>query len=172
MKSISLIIFLFIAASITGCATQVQVTYHSDPPGASLYQGSQLMGYCPTNLSYNITPQDRQRGYLLLQGTEVKWVSGATAKIEQLRANLSTGSYQQFTFMRPTGIEGLETDAKFGLEVQKLRVMEQQVQAQQSANYWQMYNAISNQQKSSSTVNLKTNCSSQVIGSTVYTNCY
>ena len=172
MKYISILILICFSLFSSGCATQMNVTYNSDPPGATLYEGSKLLGYCPTTLFYNITPQDRQRGYMLLQSTEVKWVSGATAKIEQLRANLSTGTNQQFTFMRPTGIEGLETDAKFGLEVQKLRVMEQQLQAQQSANYWQMYNAISNQQKSSSTVNLKTNCSSRVIGSTVYTDCY
>lgn len=168
MKNFTIITLLLIAVSSSGCATRVNVTYNSDPPGASLYQGSQPMGYCPTTLVYNISPQDRQRGYMLLQGTEVKWVSGATANIAQLRANLSTGEYQQFTFMRPSGVEGMETDAKFGLEVQKIRLMQQQVQAQQSANLWQMYNAISSQ---NSTVNLKTNCTSNVIGSTVFTNC-
>lgn len=171
MKNLITAILIILLLLSTGCATRVNVTYHSDPPGASLYQGSQLMGYCPTTLVYNITPQNRKLGYMLLQGTEVKWVSGATAKIPQLKANLSTGQYQQFTFMRPSGVEGLETDAKFGLEVQKMRLMQQQVQAQQQANYWRMYNAISNQQKSS-TVNLKTNCSSRVIGSTVYTDCH
>lgn len=168
MKKLSIYLGLLLLPMICGCATQLTVTYNSDPPGASLYQGNQMMGYCPMSLVYNITPQDRQRGYKLLQGTQVKWVSGATAKIEQLTAHLSIGEYQQFTFKRPDGIDGYETDAKFGLEVQKVRLMQQQVQAQQDANLWQMYSAISNQ---NSTVNLKTNCTSNVVGGTVFTNC-
>ena len=172
MKSNLIIaLVIFIASPLLGCSTRINVTYNSDPPGASLYQGGQLMGYCPATLVYTITPQARQLGYMTLQGTEVKWVSGATAKIEQIKANLSTGEYQQFTFKRPSGIDGLETDAKFGIEVQKLRIMQQQLHAQQDTAYWQMYNALSNQQKSSSPERLKTNCNSRIIGSTVYTDC-
>jgi hypothetical protein len=113
------------------------------------------------------------KGYKLLQGTQVKWVSGASAKIDQLKSTIeSFTTFRQFTFMRPVGIEGYETDAKFGIEVQKVRLMQQQVQAQQEANLWQMYSAIVNPLvNDSSTINLKTNCTTNVIGSTVFTNC-
>lgn len=173
MKYFPILILLFLSITFSGCATpQIKVTYHSDPPGASLYSGNRPMGYCPTILAYNISPQDRRRGYVLLQSAEVKWVSGATAKIDQLKAFLATGTYQQFTFMRPNGVAGMEADAKFGLEVQKVRLMKQQVQAQKNANLWQMYNAISKQQQSSSSVKLKANCRSRVSGGIVYTDCY
>jgi hypothetical protein len=171
MKLIMTMILAVLVATSYGCTTKLYVTYNSDPPGATLYQGGQSMGFCPTMLTYNVQYKDRMQGHKILQGTEAKWVSGATAKIDQLTANLTTiGKYQQFTFMRPTGLDGAETDAKFGLEVLKLKTMQQQVQAQQDANILQMYNIISTQNKSS-TVNLKANCSSRAIGSTVYTDC-
>jgi len=152
-----------------GCVTKLNVTYYSDPPGASLYQGNQMMGYCPTTLIYDVSYDDRMNGYKLLQGTQVKWVSGASAKIDQLKATIeSFTTYRQFTFMRPSDIEGYETDAKFGIEVQKVRLMGQQVQTQQDANLWQKYSTMVTQ---NSTVNLKTNCTSNVIGETVFTNC-
>lgn len=169
MNKLPIIIMLLLSIMTYGCgAPQIAVTYNSDPSGASLYSANQLMGYCPLTLYYNILPQHRQLGYMQLQETQVKWVSGAAAKIGDLKAYIATGPYQQFTFKRPDGIEGFETDAKFGLEVQKVRLMQQQVQTQQDANLWQMYNAISSQ---NSTVNLKTNCTSNVIGGTVFTNC-
>jgi hypothetical protein len=169
MNKLPILSILFLMLITCGCVTKLNVTYNSDPSGASLYQGNQLMGYCPTTLVYNVSWDDRKRGYKLLQGTQVKWVSGASAKIDQLKAYLeSFTTYQQFTFIRPSGIEGFETDAKFGLEVQKVRLMQQQVQAQQDANLWQIYSTMVNQ---NSTVNLKTNCTSNVIGGTVYTNC-
>ncbi|MFH2231669.1 MAG: hypothetical protein ABII13_00645 [Patescibacteria group bacterium] len=169
MKKLIILIILLLSLMTYGCATpQIAVTYNSDPPGSSLYTANQLMGYCPITLYYNIAPQHRQLGYMKLQETQVKWVSGAYAKIIDLTAYLATGPYQQLTFKRPEGIEGFETDAKFGLEVQKVRLMQQQVQAQQDANLWQIYSTIANQ---NSTVNLKTNCTSNVIGGTVFTNC-
>jgi len=153
----------------SGCVTKLNVTYNSDPPGASLYQGTQQMGYCPTTLIYDVSWDDRKNGYKILQGTQVKWVSGATAKIEQLKAYLdSFTTYRQFTFMRPEGIAGSETDAKFGLEVQKIRLMQEQVQAQQDANLWQIYSTIANQNQ---IINLQTNCTTNVIGGTVFTKC-
>jgi len=169
MNKLPIFIILILSLMSYGCAApKVAVTYNSDPPGASLYTANKLMGYCPTTLYYNITPQNRQVGYMKLEETQVKWVSGASAKINDLTAYLATGPYQQFLFMRPEGLAGLETDAKFGLEVQKLRLMQQQVQAQQEGNMWQAYNAMSSQ---NSTVNLKTDCTSNVVGGTVFTNC-
>jgi hypothetical protein len=106
MRNISIVILLFLCIVSSGCARNIKLTYHSDPPGASLYQGSQFMGYCPTTLVYAVSPNTRQTGYMFLKDTEVKWISGATATISKLRANLATGEYQQFTFMRPTGIDG------------------------------------------------------------------
>ena len=182
MKRVALLSVLVISLSLSGCnkllfpelyklENQLNVTYHSDPPGATLYQGSQSMGYCSTTLVYEITKEDKKRGYKLLQGTQAKWVSGAHAEISQLRANLKTGNYQQFTFKRPTGIGGLEADARFGLEVQKMQLMQQQSQAQQAAAYWQLYSAISSQQPSYSQIQVKAKCRSYMIGSTIYTDC-
>ena len=62
---------------------------------------------------YDVSYDDRMKGYKLLQGTQVKWVSGASAKIDQLKATIeSFTTYRQFTFMCPSGIEGYENECK------------------------------------------------------------
>lgn len=131
------------------------------------------MGYCPTTLIYNFTWPEVKHGSKMLRGVRAEWVSGASAKIDNFMAYISTGPYQQLTFKRPTGVGGMETDAMFGLEVQKVRLMQQQVQAQQSANRIQAYQSINTmiQNSKPKQVDIKANCTSKVIGSTVYTDC-
>ncbi|MBU1233292.1 MAG: hypothetical protein KKD01_01280 [Proteobacteria bacterium] len=173
MRSFSVLIILFLLISSSGCARKINVTYHSDPTGASLYEGSKLMGYCPITLIYNFSYPEVKHGSKMLRGVRVEWISGATAKVDDFRAYIATGKYQELTFKRPSGIPGMEQDAMFGLEVQKVRLMQQQVQAQQSANRIQAYQSINTmiQNATPNNVNIKTNCTSRVVGSTIYTDC-
>ena len=171
MRKLLISVILLLSIVTYGCANnKIAMSYVSDPPGAVIYYQNQSRGYCPTTLYYDIRPRDRQLGYMTLatpqQKIRVKWVSGALVELSDLKAYLSTGPYQQFIIKRPEGLPGFETDAKFGLEVEKVRLMQQQVQAQQDANLWQMYSAISSQ---NSNVNLKTNCTSNIVGGTVFT---
>jgi len=155
---------------LSGCANTLKVTYHSDPPGAVLYQENQQFGYAPTTLNYKVTDEDKKRGYTILRGTTVRWASGASATISSLRADLSTGYNQQFTFIRPENYPGREADVRFSLELQKLAIMQRQAKAQEDQAIWQRYNAIKQQQQQQQPRIL--NCNSTAYGNTVNTTCY
>ncbi len=132
--------------SSAGCSTStLYVTYLSHPPGAALYENDRVFGYCPLILEYNITQEDRQRGYMVLRGLTARWVSGASATVPSVQANLNNGTSQQFTFLRPEGAEGLQTDLQFALDLERNRILQQQADAQRSQAFWQMYNAVINQ---------------------------
>lgn len=161
-------ILLAASVSAAGCSTgTLNVTYVSQPPGAALYEDGRTFGYCPLTLQYNITEQDRQRGYAILRGLLVRWVSGATASVSSIQANLSNGSHQEFTFVRPEGATGLEIDVKFALDLERNRILQRQAEAQEQQAFWQMYNAVTIQHQLSK----PQTCSSYVVGNTIQTQC-
>lgn len=151
-----------------GCSPhKLYVTYYSDPPGAALYEGERAFGYCPMTLEYTISGEDRKRGFTILRGTTVRWVSGAKANIEQLRADLKNGTSQQFTFIRPEGFDGLHIDASFALELERNNILQRQAEALDDQAFWQMYNSVMTQQQLSK----PRSCSSYIVGNTVQTSC-
>lgn len=161
---------LAVLVLLSGCASTLNVSYHSDPPGAVLYQENQRFGYTPTTLRYQITEEDRQRGYAILRGTSVRWASGASANVSSLRADLGIGYNQQFTFNRPENYPGREADIRFSLELERLAIMQRQARAQEDQAFWQLYNSIYQQQQRQQPRIL--NCNSTAFGNTVNTTCY
>jgi len=157
-----------LALLVSGCASSLKVTYLSDPPGAALYSNNQNFGYTPKTLEYQISEENRKQGYVILRGTSVRWASGAQANVPSLRANLSIGYNQQFKFNRPENYPGREADVRFALELERLAIMRRQAQAQEDQAFWQMYNAINQQQQRQAPVN----CTSTLFGNTVNTTCY
>lgn len=154
---------------LTGCSNTLQVTYYSDPPGAVLYQGQQRFGYMPQTLRYRLSEADLSRGYVQVQGTSVRWASGATAEVTSLTADLNRNRLsQQFTFNRPEGYPGREADVRFALELERLRIMQRQAAAQEQLALWQMFNAINQQYQRPS----MTNCTSTLFGNIINTTCY
>jgi hypothetical protein len=172
MKShiIRMVDVVILSILVTGCSTTLNVTYSSDPPGAVLYQGEQRFGYTPTTLRYQVSEEDRKRGYALLQGTSVRWASGASANISSLRADFRIGLNQQFNFNRPDNYPGRETDVRFAIELERLAIMRRQAQAQEDQALYQLYNAI-NQQQQRQQPTIR-NCTSTAFGNTVNTTCY
>ena len=159
---------LAVFLSNAGCSTSTMyVTYLSHPPGAALYEGNRAFGYCPLTLEYNITQENRQRGYMALRGLTVRWVSGASATVPSIQANLDNGTTQQFTFLRPEGATGLQIDVQFALDIERNRILQQQAEAQRDQAFWQMYNAVMIQNQLSQ----PRTCSSYVVGNTVQTQC-
>ncbi len=98
---------------LSGCATTVRVTYFSDPPLATIYQGSQRVGIAPATLTYRLSDADKQAGHASFQGVAARWVSGATAEINRMNVDLSIGQNQQYTFFRPQSYPGLEIDVQY-----------------------------------------------------------
>jgi len=156
--------------SISGCSlNMLNVSYFSDPPGATLYQDNQRFGFTPILLRYQITEEDRKRGYSVLRGTSVVWASGATANIKSLRADLSIGQNLQFTFRRPADHPGMEADVKFALELERLAIMRRQAEAQEAQAAVQLFGGLGQPRQPA-----VTNCVSRpsVLGGSVSTTCY
>jgi hypothetical protein len=170
------LIFLVSVALLSGCATNLRVTYDSDPPGAVLYQGQQKMGYTPYTLSYRVTDEDKARGYKNIAGTSVRWASGATAEIKSLRADLNQyGLFQRFNFERPVGAPGSDIDARFSLELERTRAMQRQAAAQEEQAAAQHRQAAAMEERAraeSYRSTAPTNCTSMMNGNMINTSCY
>lgn len=125
--------FLAVAALLllTGCATQLRVTYYSDPPGAVLYAGEQRIGYTPQTLRYDVSEETKDLGYLTLPPMRVRWVSGAETGIGPHDYDLAErGLYGHFTFLRPEDVPGADTDLGFALELERIIALQRQAAAQ------------------------------------------
>jgi hypothetical protein len=119
---------------VTGCASNLKMTYHSDPVGAAIYQGQQFMGRCPTVLQYNPTSEQRRAGVFRIQCPAAVWVSGATRPASDVNVNLQKHGYNQYIVLeRPRGAAGYEQDLNFGLSYQQNMILQQQAAAQQQA---------------------------------------
>lgn len=167
---------------LVGCASNLKVTFDSDPPGAALYQGQQRFGYTPFILQYTVSKEDKERGYKVLAGTSVRWASGATAEENSLTADLKRYGYsQQFTFQRPENVPGRETDERFSLELNRTRAIERQASAQEEQAAAQQRQAAAQEARARAeqykidfptNISSPTNCTSTVFGNTVNTSCY
>lgn len=164
-RKLETLLLIILVVLISGCASGLNVTYHSDPAGATLYAGNQRFGYTPQTLRYQISEEDQKRGYVILQGASVRWASGVSANITSLRADLRNGFNQQFMFNRPADYPGYEVDARFALELEKLKVMRQQADAQ--------YRQAQAQEDQAYQQQLQQNkrCISTRVGNIIYTKC-
>lgn len=157
---------------LSGCATnQVRVTYYSDPTGAAFYEGQRAFGYTPFTLIYPISPKDRERGHVVLSATKVVWASGASATVQSQIAELRKGTNFQFIFVRPD-VPGRDVDMNFALQLERNQILQAQAEAQRDQAFWQMYNATFSQYQKSMPQYNRTNCTSNVIGNSIYTTCY
>lgn len=162
------------------------VTYYSDPAGATLYanQNQQSFGYAPAKLKYKVSKGFRDgKECMTLQPVMVRWASGAEASVSTITACPQNGGNQQFTLVRPTGVEGRELDVQFALQLQELALVREQARAArrdmaaaQVGAFWRTY--IDTMQRNHADMmqrireqNRLVQCRSQVIGQAVYTNC-
>ncbi len=134
MKSkLRLVTTALLGIFMTGCANQLQMTYYSDPPGATLYAGDRNLGRAPLTFHYDISEADQKRGSMNLQGLTARWISGASQSYGTVTANLNTGKTQYFTLKRPSNAPGLSTDMNYAIELEKLQAMQRQAQAAEDA---------------------------------------
>lgn len=123
MRKVIHLALLALTGTLCACSTQVQVVYQTDPPGAAVYQGGQLLGNAPVAVPYPLTDADRQNGYKIIDAVSVKWESGAEASIPGLKADLKQlGWNQQYSFLRPN-VPGLDADLKKAEEKQKQDIL-------------------------------------------------
>lgn len=123
MQKVIRLALLALAGMLGACSTHLHVVYQTEPPGAAVYQGGQLLGNAPVAVPYQLTEADRQNGYKVIDAVSVKWESGAEASIPGLNADLKQLSWnQQYTFQRPN-VPGLDTDLRKAEDLHKEAIL-------------------------------------------------
>ena len=174
------VFFLAVALLCSGCATQIAVTYTSDPPGATLYHNGQQMGLTPTTLYYAPSDDQIKYGEMNITPMIARWPSGAEAGPGPRRLPVNAGP-RSYNFLRPN-VPGLETDLQANYQrgqlfLQLLQVQQQSQQAEQQRLYQQQQlqqqqqQLQMQQQQQLSPPRLNTNCTSYTSGGQTYTKC-
>jgi len=171
---------LLVLLLLTGCEDflsspspppQLSVTYITDPPGAVLYDKGIRQGFTPLTLYYNLDRVRKASGNIA--EVTVRWQSGATATAKA-HIDLTQGLFWNQNIPRPNNVPGREADEQFGLQTESLR------QQKESQEQQQMLNILLLQQQQLQVIQQVTrpppahnsiNCTSNAIGSTVFTNC-
>ena len=79
------LLVLCVLAFITGCASnKYPVTIASKPSGAEVYCNGQSFGYTPVTRYFTLNDSIRSSGYLQICQAELRWVSGATATMNNI----------------------------------------------------------------------------------------
>lgn len=108
-----------LAASIflTGCAApvgpdQVEATFDSNPPGATIFIGETQAGVAPVTRRWNMNGKQTAS----LPTISAHWVSGARASMNFTVTRGQEGSY---TFQRPPGAPNLDADIQWAIHLQR-----------------------------------------------------
>jgi len=113
MNMIRTLAALFAAAALSGCvamqSNQMVVQIDCVPSGALVYEGDKAIGQCPAEISYPITPFDRQMGVVETPPLTARWASGAEQTLPGYRTPVEQGGYR-ITFSRPEDAPNLDKD--------------------------------------------------------------
>ena len=101
------------------------------------------MGSTPRTLEYQVSDADRKNGLMVLKATSVRWVSGVQSEPVAVKAYINTGLNKEFTFTRPYSAPGGGEDAQHEIELQKLSIMQQQLEAQEKQAMKDSLNSLS-----------------------------
>jgi hypothetical protein len=157
------------AASVllAGCATSIEVAYHSDPPGATVYESGKPLGTAPIVARYAVDPAFKAGGCFKVRGTSARWASGAQAGIEFMTLCASQGYTQHYTFARPD-VAGREIDMNYALQIQRNNIMREQANAAQTANTLQYLRTLNPPMPA---IPMPIDCVSQRSGAVIRTEC-
>ena len=143
----------FVVLLFTGCTTslppnQTRIMFYSNPAGATISTPGHNWGVAPQQLIWTLNAATS-----LSEPITATWVSGATTTTKM---NLIAGQDGSFTLQRPQGVAGVDGDIQWAIH------LEQQQQATGAA----IIDAIKPAPRKT------TNCTSNAVGTQVYTNCY
>ena len=102
----------------SGCASQVMVTYYTDPPGATLYQAGKPFGLTPLYLVYTVDDEYGKGGCMQLQGVHLRWLSGSTTSKDDVAICAEEGYSKELLIKRPEG-SGRETDLNYAARLSR-----------------------------------------------------
>lgn len=136
LKRISSVICAIVMSMLfSGCATlqsnQIQVTLHSEPKGALVYEDGRAIGTTPLARVLNLSPQGMSQGYAVWNVFAV-WPSGATST-KGARFSTANGQHQQLTFSRPSVAPGLDLDLNHEARLRQTAASEARAAAAEDA---------------------------------------
>jgi len=113
------------AALLAGCATAIaptsaRLTYSTKPAGASLYEGSTLIGVAPVTRSYD---GGGKPGAITTPEVTAVWPSGAKTTFFTV---LSPGADREATLERPAAAPNLQVDLENAAKVEAAQKQEAQ----------------------------------------------
>ncbi|MDE8348445.1 MAG: hypothetical protein POG74_03050 [Acidocella sp.] len=134
---------------LTGCVSQVNITYYCDPIGAKIVEDKTGQIYdCPVTLSYQVSPAQQNAGSVTVDGLTAIWVSGAKTYIPSIVSLLANGPNQSLVFQRDPKAPGAYTDAEYALQLKSLSVSQGMLNVQQQqleqTNQQNLNNAVAN----------------------------
>lgn len=153
-----------------GCATQASLTVTSQPEGAYLTEidTSKSFGLAPVVVAYDpisLNQYKNAAGCYLVKGFTATWVSGVTTSINPIQlCGTPAGSYT-INLSRDPSLPGLEKDLQFVIQLQTLRAQQQQAKAASDASAAALWSAWSSTQQKS------IQCTTNVVGNAMQTNC-
>lgn len=148
------------ALMTTACATirpnQHEITFRSNPPGATISSGGQSWGVAPVVRVYALA-QGQQEGRS--QPVTATWVSGASTTVTM---RIQAGYHGDYTFQRPQAA-GLDADLRWAIHLQ---TREAAAQAELERAAYEAGRAIGGGSRSPSI-----SCTSRAVGRSVFTDC-
>lgn len=121
MLSLTVVGFVF-----SGCSNKYEVTFDSNPRGATLICNGQNWGYTPKKLYYD--EKVKKYSHLDVSSCSANWVSGYSANYPKNMTIFPEGGTIT-TLNRPTYGEGYPMDAQFALQVEQMKAQQSQAQA-------------------------------------------
>jgi hypothetical protein len=125
------IIYLTIIGFLSGCASSgYNITYNTEPSGASIICNGVNYGYSPVRLSYSPDKDNKKNGSMNTTPCKAVWSSGASENFSD------TWNLKKFpdgvmqTLPRPN-VAGYAQDANFALQVQSMKAQQNQADAAQ-----------------------------------------
>jgi len=159
---------LLIVLILAGCATplqsnQAKIQFYSNPSGATFSTGSGSFGGSPATLVWTL---NNGQATAVSEPITATWVSGATSTIT---INLTAGQAGVYTFNRPQGVAGLESDIQWAIHLQQASQRKSEADAAGLAAALKNYN--DNWERNNRPPTPTTSCTSIVSGNVVNTNC-
>lgn len=113
----------------SGCASnKYAVTIDSNPTGAEVSCNGHSYGYAPITRYFELDEATKKSGYLRTCQWMLRWVSGATATVNNVYDLNKFPNGVIWTTPRPN-IEGYSQDAEFALKVKNMQYQSRQATA-------------------------------------------
>lgn len=131
MKIVTLIVMFNAAIFIEGCASlgqlfssrrQLEVTFVSQPAGASIYYKDKYKGVASQTLYFNIDDQERAQGHVVIGKAMAVWPSGATHTIASETFDITKGLSWKITMIRPVNAPNPDLDYRHANELERNQI--------------------------------------------------